>query len=420
MAVTDRRRWLIVALMFALAVVNFLDRQTLSVLSHTLRSVLEFSEVEYSYIVTAFLVAYTIGFAVGGRIIDQVGVRISVAVALAFWSFAGMLHAFAVGWITLAACRFLLGLGESVSAPAAARAVSEWVPQRERGFSMAIVSTGFMFGAVLAPPLVSFIALRFGWQWAFIVTGAIGFVLLAVWLGFYRPPEEAPFLTEAERSHILSQRGANSTESGPILKVLAHPLCWTLIVARFLTDPLSHFLTFWLPEYLQSSRAFSLGMIGALAWIPFLAADIGGPGGGAISDALVRRGFTPQRARLTMMFIAACCMPLALVAVRVESGAVSIALIAVMLGAHSCWLINLLTLLTDSFPRHQVATVVGLSGMGGSIGGIISTLISAQVIEAVGYVPVFTVFGFVHLTAFALVITMWRRGREASPREIAA
>lgn len=416
---SDRRRYFIVLLLFLIAVVNFLDRQTLSVLIHSLRSELDFSEVEYSYVVTAFLIAYTIGFAFGGRVIDRIGVRISVAVALAFWSFAGMLHAFAAGWISLAVCRFLLGLGESVSAPAAARAMSEWVPQRERGFSMAIVSTGFMFGAVLAPPLVSFVALSFGWQWAFIVTGAIGFVLLAVWLRCYRPPEQASFLSEDERSHILETRGTGSGEETSLIKVLSHPLCWTLILARFLTDPLSHFLTFWLPEYLQSSRAFSLAMIGALAWIPFLAADIGGPGGGAISDALVRRGFTAQRARLTMMFIAACCMPLALVAVRVESGTLSIALIAVMLGAHSCWLVNLLTLLTDSFPRHQVATVVGLSGMGGSVGGIISTLISARVIEAVGYVPVFTAFGFVHLAAFTLVFLVRRQQRTSMPTETA-
>lgn len=405
------RRWLIVALLFSLSVVNFLDRQTLSVLSHGLRRDLGFGEIEYSYIVAAFLVAYTIGFAFGGRIIDRVGVRISLAFALALWSGAAMMHAFAAGWIALALCRFFLGLGESFSAPAAARAVSEWTPERERGLSMAIISNGFMIGAMLAPPLVTVITLLFGWWWAFLVTGALGFVMLAVWLRFYNTPEKADFLSDQERARILAERGGGGGDPVhvSIWKILTHPLCIALILARMLTDPLSHFLTFWLPEYLQSSRSFSLALIGLLGWIPFLAADVGGPGGGAVSDWLVRRGMTPVRARMTLMSIAAFIMPLSLVAVRVEDAGVSLALIAVMLAAHSCWNVNLLTLIINSFPRHQVATVVGLAGMGGSIGGIFSTLATGKVITAFGYVPVFTAFGFVHLTALAVLIFAIRR-----------
>lgn len=404
------RRWLIVALLFSLSVINFLDRQTLSVLSHSLRQDLGFSEVEYSYIVSAFLAAYTLGFAFGGRIIDRVGVKISLACALALWSGAGMLHAFAAGWIGLAICRFLLGLGESFSAPAAARAVSEWAPERERGLSMAIISNGFMIGAMLAPPLVTVIALHFGWWWAFLVTGAFGFVMLAVWLRYYETPEKAKFLSEQERARILTERGDSvDTAHVSIWKILTHPLCIALILARMLTDPLSHFLTFWLPEYLQSSRSFSLALVGLLGWIPFLAADIGGPGGGALSDFLVRRGMTPMRARMTLMTVAACFMPLSLLAVRVEDAGVSLALIAVMLAAHSCWNVNLLTLIINSFPRGQVATVVGLAGMGGSIGGILSTLATGKVISALGYVPMFTTFGFVHLIALALLLFAIRR-----------
>lgn len=406
----DRRRWIIVGLLFALSAVNYLDRQTLSVLTHTLKHILHFSDVQYSYVVTAFLVAYTIGFAFGGRVIDKVGVRASVGYALAFWSGAAMLHALAGGWLGLAAFRLLLGLSESVTAPASARAMSEWIPQRERGFCMAISSTGFMVGALLAPPIVSVIALRFGWQWAFVVTGGLGFLLLAAWLKLYHAPENASFLGERERARIFAERGEQTgPEDIPLMRVLAHPLCWSLVVARFLTDPLSHFLTFWLPNYLQSSRHFSLAMIGLLGWIPFFAADVGGPGGGALSDVLIRAGVPPQRARLLLMFAAACIMPLALVAVRVEAAWLSLGLISVMMAAQSCWIVNLLTLLTDSFPRRQVATVVGLSGVGGSIGGIIATLISGEVIQAFGYVPVFTVFGFVHLAAFAILLSVFRR-----------
>lgn len=406
----QRRRWLIVALLFCLSVVNYLDRQTLSVLAPVLRERLHFGTVEYSYIVAAFLAAYTIGFALSGRILDRIGVKLGVALALAFWSAAGMLHAVAAGWVALAVCRFLLGLGESFNVPGGVKALSEWIPPRERGLSTAIFSNGFMVGAMIAPPLVSLVAIRFGWQWAFLVTGAVGFLLLIVWWRFYDAPEQQRSLSAQERAYILSQRGANeSMPAASVWQVIRHPYCYGLLVARLLTDPLPYFFTFWLPEYLKSSRGFTLAMIGLLGWIPFLAADVGGPGGGALSDYLVRRGWDTQRARLRVMLVAACVMPLAAVAVRTSSTWVSLALIALLLGAHSCWIANLLTTASEVFSRHQVGTVVGLAGMGGSIGGIISTLLTGRIIASYGYVPVFTALAFFHLAAFLFLTGALKR-----------
>ncbi|MCX6950905.1 MAG: MFS transporter [Verrucomicrobia bacterium] len=409
--VHGHQRWCVVALLFLVAAVNNLDRQALSVLAGTLKTTLGFGNVEYSYIVTAFLAAYALGYAFCGTLIDRWGVKLALAAALAFWSLAGMAHAVAVGWLSLAVFRFLLGLGESFNSPAGVKAIAEWIPPRERGLSMAVFSNGNICGAVLAPPLVSFVALHFGWQGSFIATGALGFVLLAVWWRFYDTPDRHRSITPEERTYIHDQL-ATATPPVPkqsMWKLLRHPVCLWFFVARFLTDPTSYFFSFWLPDYLQHSRGFSLAMIGLVAWIPFLASDVGGPGGGAFSDFLVRRGWQTKRARLTLMGGAALIMPLAAVAVRVETVWLAVALIALLLAAQSCWMANQLTLISESVPRENVGTLLALTALGGSVGGMLSTLLTGRVLEAYGYVPVFTGLGLLHLTAFGVLLWSVRR-----------
>lgn len=407
----ERQRWLIVALLFFVALVNNLDRQTLSVLAPTLRGEMGFGPVEYSYVTSAFLAAYALGYAFCGRVLDKVGVKVGLAVALAFWSLAGAGHAMATGWLSLAVFRFLLGLGESFNSPAGVKAIAEWIPPRERGLCMAVFSNGNVVGAIIAPPLVSFLALRFGWQWAFIVTGAVGFVLLAIWWRIYDAPEKHRRLTPKERDYILTARspvGAKPVAKVSMWALLSQPVCLGFFVARMLTDPTTYFFSFWLPDYLTHSRGFTLAMIGLIGWLPFLASDIGGPGGGALSDWLVRRGWNSQRARRTMMLIAAGLMPLAALAVRVEHAWLAIALIAVLLAAQSCWMANQLTLISESVARENVATLLALSALGGSVGGIVSNLLTGRAVAAYGYVPVFTVVGLVHLTAFAVLAWAFR------------
>jgi ACS family hexuronate transporter-like MFS transporter len=405
-------RWRIVVLLFFLSVINYLDRQTLSVLAPTLRTAMGFTTVDYSYIVASFLVAFTLGYVFCGSIIDRLGVKVAVVLALSVWSVAGMSHAFATTWIALAASRFVLGLGESFNAPCGIKGIAEWVPKRERGLSMAIFSNGNIVGAILAPPLVSFVALHHGWDWAFFVTGGLGFVYLIFWLRYYDAPEKQRRLPAAERDYILEERGATARGSAParlpLLQAFRHPAVIGFFIARLLTDSLSFFFSFWLPEYLQSARGFSLAMIGLFAWIPFLAADIGGPGGGALSDWLVRRGWQSGAARRRLMLIAACLMPCSLVAVHADSAYVALALIAVLLAAQSCWMSNILTLMSETFPREHLATYVSLCSIGGSIGGIISTLAAGRIIQSVGYVPVFTTLGFLHLAGYALIVRFTR------------
>lgn len=392
-------------LLFFISTVAFLDRQTLSVLEKTLEEVLHFSATEYSYIVTGFLVATGCGYFFAGKIIDRMGVRLTFAVALVAWSLATIGHALAIGWISLLVLRVILGLGESFYTPSAARVLRDWIPQSERGVCWAIFSTGNFVGAMIAPPLVAWLALRYHWQFSFVATGAIGFVLLGVWLWLYHPPERHPRLSAAERAVILNGRGPEPTaqEDIPTFRLLCQPTVRSFFFTRFLTDPFTFFFTFWLPAYLQTAHGFSLAKTGLMAWIPFLGADLGALSGGALSDFLVRRGMNIRRARRRILLAVACFTPLALVAVRVDSIPLAIGLITLVMFLQAAWNTNLTTLIIESTPPQYVARTVALTLMGGTVGGGLSTLLAGHVIKSVGYVSVFTALGFVHLTAFAIM-----------------
>ena len=432
-------RWGVVALLFFTALLNNLDRMVLSVLAPTLKESLSFGDVEYSYVVAAFLAAYALGYTFCGKVLDRVGVKLGMMAALVFWSVAAMGHAAAVGWLSLAAFRFLLGLGESFNSPGGVKAIAEWIPRRERGLCMAVFSNGNVLGSIIAPPLVAFLSLHLGWRWAFGITGGLGLVLWAVWRHVYHSPENHPRLTEEERAVIEADRaggsqlvataaetaaphadaqqrvppvspGAQQRVPPGLFALLRQPKCAGFFVARLLTDPIVYFFTFWLFSYLKTERHFTMAMIGAVGWIPFLASDIGGPGGGALSDWLVRRGWQPRRARLALMLLAACAMPVSIVAVLTPNAWLSIACIALILGSQSCWMANQLTLISESVPRTHAASLLALSALGGSIGGIAANLLAGRAIHAAGYVPVFCALGFCHLTAFAVLFITGKKG----------
>ncbi len=410
--IRTHQRWGIVLLLFLTATVNNLDRQTLSVLAPTLKTELGFGSVEYSYVVTAFLAAYTLGYTFCGQVLDRIGVKLGIMLALAFWSLSGMAHAVVAGWLTLAVFRFLLGLGESFNSPAGVKALAEWIPRKERGLCMAVFSNGNILGAIIAPPFVSFLAVELGWKSAFLITGATGFILLAAWGRFYHAPEKHPHLADAERGVIFADHAAAATldvaAKPSVLGLLKNPVCVGFFFCRLLTDPITYFFSFWLPDYLQTCRGFTLAMIGLVGWLPFLAADIGGPGGGALSDWLIRRGWQSKKARLTLMAFAACLMPLAALAVRTRSPWMALGLIALLLGAQSCWMANQLTLISETIPHRQAATLLAFSAIGGSVGGMISTLLAGRIIAAAGYVPVFTAIGLAHGAALMVLFCSMR------------
>jgi ACS family hexuronate transporter-like MFS transporter len=418
----ERRRWFIAGLLFFISTIAFLDRQTLSVLEKTLEGILGFSSSEYSYIVTGFLIATGIGYLFAGRIIDRFGVRRSFAVALGAWSVAAIAHSLARGWISLLLLRVMLGLGESFYTPAAARVLRDWIPTRERGVCWAVFSTGNFVGAMIAPPLVAWLALRYHWQFSFVATGASGFVLLAAWLWLYHSPEQHPWLSAAERSTILNGRGSAvaAAQRLPTLQLLTQPAVTGFFLTRLLTDPFTFFFLFWLPAYLQTSRGFTLGKTGMMAWIPYLGADLGALTGGFFSDWLVRRGVDPRRARRRILLLVACLTPLTLVAVRVGSVPIALALIVLVMFLQASWNTNLTTLIIESTAPQQVASVVALTLIGGTVGGSVSTLLTGHVIKVFGYVPVFTALGFTHLTAYAIMSAGLRRADATVPAAHAA
>lgn len=408
-----RKRWLIVVLLAGFSVSNYVNRQALSVLAPTLRLELGITTQQYSYIISTFLAAYAIGFAISGRMLDRIGVKVGLAIALGAWSLIGMGHAAVVGWLSLAAARFMLGLAQSGNSPGGMKTLSEWIPPRERGLCAAVFSNANSLGSVLAPPIVAGITLWLGWRWAFLIVGAAGFILLTVWLLVYEKPETHPKLTDEERNHILNSRVQAASPDGekPVSYwiLLKDRRCLGVAVIPFLTDPFAYFMAFWLIDYFQTVRGFSLQTVALLGWIPYLASPLfGGPVGGALSDWLVRRGVEPRRARMRMMFIAACITPLALVAVRTEHSWIAVAIVTLLVAANSCWSVNRLTLSTDLVPRSRVASLVSLGGIAGAIGGIVAMLVAGRMIATVGYVPVFTALGFLHLTAFAVLALLAR------------
>jgi ACS family hexuronate transporter-like MFS transporter len=399
-----------IALLFSISVVNNLDRHALSVLSPTLQKAMGFTSVEYSYMVTAFLAAYGIGYLFSGRLIDRLGVRLALGAALGFWSIVCVLHGAVTGWLGLIAARFFLGLGESFNSPGGIKGVAEWMPSRERGLGVAIFANGHIWGAIIAAPLIAFLALHVGWRWGFIVPGGIGLIVCLVWWRCYHRPEAHPRLTTEERQYILeNRRNDEGGEAVPLRRLLLHPLCIGFFFARLLTDPFSYFFHFWLPDYFQHERGFTLAMMAWFAWITCLAGDVGGPLGGFLSDVLVRQGVRPIRARFVLLGIATIAMPLANVAVRTQSSSLAIAILAVMFAAQTCWMANQLALLAEAFPPRAVGTVIAISAVGGTIGGVLASLLTGRTVQAYGYVPVFTAMSFLHVTALVGVTMALRR-----------
>jgi MFS transporter, ACS family, hexuronate transporter len=399
-------RWLVAGLLFAATVINYVDRQVLSVTAPVLREQFGMTNTDYSRVIFAFLLAYTVMQGASGRLIDRLGTRAGFALCIAWWSAAGMLHAAARSAWQLGLFRFLLGAGEAGNWPAAVKAVAEWFPPRERAFAVGLFNSGSAVGAVVAPPLVTWLTLKFSWQAAFLLTGLLGFVWLAAWLLVYRAPERHPRITERELKLIEAGRQEREAESSAALRwldLLKYRQVWGLMLARMLADPVWWFYVFWLPEYLKTGRGFTLAMIGYFAWIPFLAADVGNFVGGGLSGWLVRRGVAVTAARKAVMAGSAAVMTLGVFAVSTPSAAASIALISLVTLAYSSWAANILSLPADIFPARVVASVVGLSGAAAGAGGMLFTLLTGWMLDRFSYTPVFAAAAVMPVAAALLI-----------------
>ena len=403
--------------------INYLDRQTLAVAADAICKDLGLSNAQYGDIAAVFLLAYGLTHPFVGRFIDCVGTRAGMAIAVTFWSIANIAHAFATGFGSLRFMRLLLGIGEAGNFPAAIKSISEWFPPRERTVATGIMNIGAGAGAVIAPPLVACLVSMHGWQTAFVVTGASGFVWLILWLLLYRHPLAHPRLTPEEREHILSQQALEvappeSDTRSVWVEALSRRELWFLMASRFISDPAWFFYLIWLPKYLMDERHFNLKEVGMFAWVPYLGADFGSIIGGLLSAWLMKRGFSLMNARKIAMCIFALMMPVAIPAVLSHSAAMALFFITIATTAHQAYMASMLTLPADLFPKRSVASAFGLIAMMGMLGASFFQHQVGQLIGSVGYVPVFTTVGCLHPIA-ALIVVLFVRSKVRNRQTLA-
>jgi ACS family hexuronate transporter-like MFS transporter len=404
-------RWLMVGLIFLATVVNYIDRQTVSVLKTSISHDLGLSNTDYAAIQNSFLLFYGISQILSGRLFDVIGTRLGFVFSIVVWSGAALAHAGARSATAFALCRGALGFGEAGNWPGAAKVVGEWFPVRERALGMGIFNAGAAVGGALSPPIIAWLATAYGWRAAFVVTGALGFIWLALWLVFFRSPDRHAWITPEERAHILEDAPALIASSRRMgwLEVLTFRQTWAIVMGRFILDPIWWLYVFWLPSYLQEARGFSLQQVGQSAWVPFLAAGVGAISGGYASGALIHRGWTVDRARKAVMIAGALLTSAGILAMRASDPYVALAWMAVVLFGFQVWINNLQTLPSDFFPKNAVGSVFGLGGAAAALASILFTWGTGRVVDAFGYTPVFVVAGL--LGPLGLVVTLSLAGR---------
>jgi ACS family hexuronate transporter-like MFS transporter len=399
-----RLRWWILALLFFSTVLNYVDRQTLSLLAPTIQRDLHFSDEAYSVIVQGFLFAYTLAYLVAGRVTDRLGTRWSMALFLCWWSVANLLTGFARSVRQLGFFRFLLGLGEAGNYTAAPKAVGEWFVAEERGLAIGIYTAGAMIGATIAPPMIAGLHGSLGWRAVFFVTGAAGLVWLVPWLASYR---RGPF--EADPAN------RDASEAGMWRTVLRDRRAWLLMLARLLSDPVWYFYLFWFPKYLMDARAQTLVEVGKVAWVVYLAADIGSVAGGYFSGALMRRGRGVINARLLAMTIAALTAPIGcFIAAGLPIPAV-LGIAAVVSFAHLTWQVTMGALIVDMFPKRVLGTAFGFIAAGSGLGGMLSTGAIGWLVTHLSYTPVFLAMAALHPLALLVALRVRRVSGDNAP-----
>jgi len=403
-------RWGIAVLLLLASILNYVDRQALSILAPTIQADLRLSDADYGRIVSFFLIAYTVASLLSGRIVDALGPRASMALFVGWWSCANMLTGFAKSFGSLGMCRFLLGLGEAGGYTASPKIVRQWFPPKDRGIAVGLYSVGGALGATIAPVLVLTLAAHFGWRGAFFATGALGLVFVAVWLVVFRDPETHPWLTEGEKKLILADDIASVqkseepelTEAGRWRSILTSRAVWALMFARLLTDPVWYFFQFWMPKYLHSERGFQQADLASM-WMIYLAADIGFLSSGFISGRMIRKGRDPREARLRTMLGCALLVPLAPLIALTGHNSVVFGISMVVVLAHTAWLASISTYVVDYVPKPILGTAFGFIAAGSAVGGILMNETVARTIATHSYAPCFYAMVALHPIAWLLL-----------------
>ena len=398
-------RWKVSIFLLLITTINYIDRLTFSILAPIINEEFGFSNIDYGNLSAAFLFAYAFGQLFGGKLIDILGSKRALTLAVALWSIAGILHAFGQGFRTFFLFRVLLGVGEAANFPAANKAIAEWFPSNERSLAVGIVTAGPGLGSILAPPIVAALAVTLSWQWAFIITGLIGFVWLWFWHRTYYAPQDHPNLPEAERPVTFSGEAKEDQPAESWTAILLYRETWGLILSRFFADGAFYFLIFWLPLYLSTERGMDIRSIGMFAWIPFVAADLGSLLGGWTGKKLIDRGMSLNAARKVVIWVGALLALAIIPAANTESTTMFIFLVCISLFAIQFKSSNLFTLPADMFASKEVATIWGVFGAAGSLGGALFQTQVGMLIDTFSYHPVFLAVASMHvISALAVMI----------------
>ncbi|MCK9279513.1 MAG: MFS transporter [Melioribacteraceae bacterium] len=397
-----RYRWTIVAMIFLATTINYIDRQVIGILAPVLEKEIGWNEIQYGYIVTAFQAAYAIGLVVIGRVIDKIGTKWGYAISIFGWSFAAMGHAFAKSIMGFATARFSLGLFEAGNFPAAIKTVAEWFPKKERALATGIFNAGSNVGAVIAPLLVPWITLTWGWQEAFVFTGGIGFIWLVAWWFMYERPEAHKKLSKAELAFIQSDP-PDPPGKVPWLELMKHRQTWAFAIGKFMTDPIWWFYLYWVPKFLYKEYGLTLDKIGLPLIIIYVMADVGSIGGGWLSSFFIKRGWSVNKGRKMAMLICALFIVPIIFAAHASELWIAVLLLSMATAGHQGWSANIFTTASDMFPRKAVGSVVGFGGMAGAIGGMLIATAAGFILQFTGsYTYLFIFSGTSYLVALAI------------------
>ena len=392
--IPSSRAWVLCGLLFLATALSFLDRQVLSVLAPQITAEFGMSNSVYARVVFAFVLSYTVMFAVGGRLMDAVGTRLGLALSVGLWSLASAAHSLASGPWGLGAARFFLGIGEGACFPAATKGAVEWIDPGRRSFAVGLANGGSALGAVLAPPLSAWWAASFGWRGAFIATALLGVSWLVAWQSAF---------------HGFGAASGTAIRSGlSFSSLLSRGEVRRLLLSRFFFDPVFYFYMFWIPQYLATEHGLSIAEIGSLTWIPFLVLGLTNIAAGRASDLLVARGWAPRRARLSLMLAASLLTPASWLASLAAEPSLAIGLMSVLMFAHGIWIANFITLIGDTVAPGEVGTAVGLTGTSGGIAGMISSLVVGPVVDHFSFAPVFLASALLYPAAWLVLVARRR------------
>jgi MFS transporter, ACS family, hexuronate transporter len=412
MASTRRLRWGIAGILSAAIAISYLDRQSLSVAIAAVQKDIPLTNTEFSQLQAAFLLAYAVMYAGGGALVDWLGTRRGLLIIMIAWSLASASHGLATGFGSLLASRFLLGVGEGGGFPAATKAVAEWFPTRERSLAMGIINAGTAIGAVVAPPAIAAILGVASWRAVFFATGVVGLLWTIWWVRAYYPAALHPSLSNDERAELDEVLAASTSSDAthmPWVQLLGYRQVWGLVLAKFLSDAAWYFYLFWLPKYLYDVRGFDVKQVGAYAWIPYAAAGIGCLVGGWLSGWLLRRDWSLNAARKIALGASAAVMPLIVFVTQAPTD-LAIVLFSIAFFGQQSWSTLVMIVPTDLFPRRVVASVAGMVGFGGAMGGVVFNLVAGRILDTgLGYGVVFAIVGSFHVIAFAIILISIRR-----------